>query len=218
LRAPLAYTRGWPAIPSTETCALARGLAVKLTANRRDLLLDLFAGETADEIAARSGRSHYTIRNTLKHIRMQLGVTAPRIVDLMRLCLVRGIVTLDEVAERASVRGRDEGLQPSRAFPRLFSFAADSPSDVTRCIQLLGAADPSVALQRVLPLVEDDLPARAVELESSLDHAALRLFLENEVTPGGETMAATLRACRLEDNHGVCHPRFAKSARELGPT
>ncbi len=69
--------------------------AATLTENQRAILLRLFAGEAESEIAVASGRKASTIVNTLRRVREQLG--ARNKFDLFRVCLQRGIVTLEEV-------------------------------------------------------------------------------------------------------------------------
>lgn len=66
-----------------------------VTENQRAILLRLFAGEAEAEIAVASGRKASTIINTLRRVREQLG--ARNKFDLFRVCLRRGIVTLEEV-------------------------------------------------------------------------------------------------------------------------
>jgi DNA-binding CsgD family transcriptional regulator len=70
----------------------------RLTPHRRELLLRLFAGETAAQIASRLGRSRSTIANQIARARARLGVT--RDVDALVECLALGIVTLDEILDR----------------------------------------------------------------------------------------------------------------------
>lgn len=67
----------------------------KLTENQRSILLRLFAGSLEREIAAETGRHATTIFNTVLRVRAQLGARTE--YDLMRECIRRGIVTLDEI-------------------------------------------------------------------------------------------------------------------------
>ncbi len=66
-----------------------------VTANQRAILLRLFAGEDERRIAAETGRKPSTISNTVRRVRGQLGGRTA--YDLMRQCLRRGIVTLEEI-------------------------------------------------------------------------------------------------------------------------
>jgi DNA-binding CsgD family transcriptional regulator len=66
-----------------------------LTANQRSILLRLFAGKTYDEVAVENGRKPSTIFNTTRRVRGQLGIRTD--FDVMRECVRRGIVTLDEI-------------------------------------------------------------------------------------------------------------------------
>jgi DNA-binding NarL/FixJ family response regulator len=66
-----------------------------ITENQRGILLWLFAGCKEAEIAAATGRKRSTIYNTLKALRDQLAARTG--IDLMRGCLRRGVVTLDEI-------------------------------------------------------------------------------------------------------------------------
>jgi DNA-binding NarL/FixJ family response regulator len=75
------------------------------TENQRAILLALFAGQTEEEIANETGRKPSTIHNTVRVVRQRLG--ARNAYDLMRECLRRGIVTLDEIyAAAQAVRER----------------------------------------------------------------------------------------------------------------
>ncbi|MDP9149755.1 MAG: hypothetical protein M3O36_07445, partial [Myxococcota bacterium] len=102
-----------------------------LNDNRLDMMLDLFAGATYEEIAERTGRSRWTIKNTVVHIRADLDVNSERIVDLMRTVLVRGIVSLPQIAERAIALGRSREMPapPSRT---MYACRADSGTGVVR--------------------------------------------------------------------------------------
>jgi DNA-binding CsgD family transcriptional regulator len=66
-----------------------------VTENQRAILLRLFAGEDEKRIAADTGRTLSTISNTVRRVRDQLGGRTE--YDLMRECLRRGIVSLEEV-------------------------------------------------------------------------------------------------------------------------
>ncbi len=66
-----------------------------VTENQRAILLRLFAGEDEKRIAADTGRKPSTISNTVRRVRDQLGGRTA--YDLMRECLRRGILTLEEV-------------------------------------------------------------------------------------------------------------------------
>lgn len=70
-----------------------------VTANQRAILLRLFAGEDERRIAADTGRKPSTISNTVRRVRDQLGGRTE--YDLMRECLRRGIVTLEEISALA---------------------------------------------------------------------------------------------------------------------
>lgn len=70
-------------------------MAVTVTDNQRSILLRLFAGMLEREIAAETARQPTTIINTVLRVRAQLGARTE--YDLMRECLRRGIVTLDEI-------------------------------------------------------------------------------------------------------------------------
>jgi DNA-binding NarL/FixJ family response regulator len=75
------------------------------TENQRAIVLALFAGQTEEEIAHQTGRQPSTIHNTVRVVRQRLG--ARTAYDLMRECLRRGIVTLDEIyAAAQAVRDR----------------------------------------------------------------------------------------------------------------
>jgi DNA-binding NarL/FixJ family response regulator len=72
---------------------------VKITKNQREILIRLFAGSRESEIAVDTDRRPSTIFNTVRHVRERLGVRTE--YDLMRECLRRRIVTLDEIFQRA---------------------------------------------------------------------------------------------------------------------
>jgi DNA-binding NarL/FixJ family response regulator len=78
------------------------------TENQRAILMALFAGQTEEEIAHQTGRKPSTIHNTVRVVRQRFG--ARNGYDLMRECLRRGIVTLDEIYAGAdAVRDRTAG-------------------------------------------------------------------------------------------------------------
>ena len=68
---------------------------VAITDNQRKILLRLFAGMLEREIAEQSGRKASTIVNTVLRVRARLGARTE--YDLMRECIRRSIVTLDEI-------------------------------------------------------------------------------------------------------------------------
>jgi DNA-binding CsgD family transcriptional regulator len=80
---------------------------ITITENQRHILLQLFAGSHVDEIAVATGRSSSTIFNTLRRVREQLG--ARNDYDLLRECLRRDIVDLDEIFALADSRDRGSG-------------------------------------------------------------------------------------------------------------
>ncbi len=59
------------------------------------MLLRLFAGSSEETIAADTNRKPSTIFNTIRRVRERLG--ARNEYDLMRECVRRGIVTLEEI-------------------------------------------------------------------------------------------------------------------------
>jgi DNA-binding NarL/FixJ family response regulator len=67
----------------------------RVTENQRAILLRLFAGEDEEHIAASTGRKPSTIFNTIRRVRDQLDSRTT--YDLMRECLRRGIVSLEDV-------------------------------------------------------------------------------------------------------------------------
>lgn len=81
--------------PSKKVSPREPGAALKVTENQRAILLRLFAGSLEREIAAETGRHATTIFNTVLRVRAQLGARTE--YDLMRECVRRGIVTLDEI-------------------------------------------------------------------------------------------------------------------------
>lgn len=83
---------------------------VAITANQRGILVRLFAGMLEREIAEQSGRKTSTIVNTVSRVRAQLGARTE--YDLMRECLRRGIVGLDEIYTLADSIRRAPDDQP----------------------------------------------------------------------------------------------------------
>lgn len=81
-----------------------------VTENQRAILLRLFAGEDEHEVAAATGRMPSTIFNTVLRVRHQLGARSK--YDLFRLCLLRGIVTLEEVNALADTLPRPPQKAP----------------------------------------------------------------------------------------------------------
>jgi DNA-binding NarL/FixJ family response regulator len=81
--------------PSKKVSPREPGAALKVTENQRSILLRLFAGGLEREIAAETGRHATTIFNTVLRVRAQLGARTE--YDLMRECVRREIVTLDEI-------------------------------------------------------------------------------------------------------------------------
>jgi DNA-binding CsgD family transcriptional regulator len=75
--------------------ATGPGAAVTLTENKRRILLHMFAGCRVTEIAAATGRSPSTIANTIQGVRKQMGLRTD--VDLLRECLRRQLVTLEDI-------------------------------------------------------------------------------------------------------------------------
>jgi DNA-binding NarL/FixJ family response regulator len=73
-----------------------------MTENQRQILLRLFAGSNEEEIAADTNRKPSTIFNTVRRVRERLGARGE--YDLMRECLLRGIVTIEEISARAETR------------------------------------------------------------------------------------------------------------------
>jgi DNA-binding CsgD family transcriptional regulator len=89
--------------------ATASGAAVTLTENQRQILLRMFAGCLANEIAAATGRKPSTISNTLQTIRTLIGARTD--LDLMHECLRRQLVTLDEILALADARRGEANAQ-----------------------------------------------------------------------------------------------------------
>jgi hypothetical protein len=81
--------------PSKKVSPRKLGAAFKVTENQRVILLRLFAGSLEREIAAETERKTTTIFNTVLRVRAQLGARTE--YDLMRECIRRKIVTLDEI-------------------------------------------------------------------------------------------------------------------------
>ncbi len=85
-----------------------------VTKNQHRILVRLFAGENEQDIAAGTGRKPSTIFNTVRRVRAQLG--ARNEYDLMRECIRRGIVELDEILALADelrcARARKPGHSP----------------------------------------------------------------------------------------------------------
>jgi DNA-binding CsgD family transcriptional regulator len=75
--------------------ATAPGAVVTLTENQRQILLQMFAGNRVTEIAAATGRQPSTIANTIHVVRKLMGARTD--VDLLRECLRRELVALEEV-------------------------------------------------------------------------------------------------------------------------
>ncbi len=75
--------------------ATASGAVVTLTENQRQILLRMFAGCRINEIASATDRKPSTISNTLQTVRHLMGVRTD--LDLMRECLRRRLVTLEEI-------------------------------------------------------------------------------------------------------------------------
>ncbi|MEA2665883.1 MAG: hypothetical protein QOI11_2827 [Candidatus Eremiobacteraeota bacterium] len=88
--------------PAKQGAASDPNTVISVTENQRRILLRLFAGEDEQEIAAGTDRKPSTIFNTVRRVRTQLG--ARNEYDLMRECLRRGIVDLDEVLVLADAR------------------------------------------------------------------------------------------------------------------
>lgn len=86
---------------------------VAITDNQRSILLRLFAGMLEREIAEQTGRKANTIVNTLLRVRSQLGARTE--YDLMRECIRRGIVTLDEIYALADTIRASAHNQPRDA-------------------------------------------------------------------------------------------------------
>jgi DNA-binding CsgD family transcriptional regulator len=80
-----------------------------ITENQCQILLRLFAGSTVNEIATATGRKPSTIANTLRLVRAQMG--ARRELDLLRECLRRDLVTLDEILTLADVLRGEQDAQ-----------------------------------------------------------------------------------------------------------
>ncbi len=80
------------------------GAVVTLTENQRQILLHMFAGCRVTEIAVATDRKPSTIANTLQTVRHLMGARSD--LDLMRECLRRQLVTLDEVFMLADELGR----------------------------------------------------------------------------------------------------------------
>ncbi len=98
--------------PSIKSASRRPGAAVTVTDNQRSILLRLFAGMLEREIAAETARRPTTIVNTVLRVRAQLGARTE--YDLMRECLRRGIVTLDEInALAASLRPPENDPPPA---------------------------------------------------------------------------------------------------------
>ncbi len=99
VRAPKRVSR-----PSKKLAARKPGAVFKVTDNQRRILLSLFAGRLEREIAAETGRKATTIFNTVLRVRAQIGARTE--YDLMRECIRREIVTLDEIYSLAdAIRG-----------------------------------------------------------------------------------------------------------------
>ena len=81
-----------------------------VTENQRAILLRLFAGKTYEEVALNTGRKPVTIFNTVRRVRGQLGARTE--YDLMRECIRRGIVTLDEIYSLADAIHASTADQP----------------------------------------------------------------------------------------------------------
>ncbi len=75
--------------------ALKPDAHVTITENQRRILLRLFSGSSEEEIAADTNRKPSTIFNTVRRVRERLGARGE--YDLMRECLRREIVTIEEI-------------------------------------------------------------------------------------------------------------------------
>jgi DNA-binding CsgD family transcriptional regulator len=94
-----------------KRCSLPNaGAAVSITENQRQILLQLFAGSAVEEIATGTGRRPSTIGNTIRLVRKQMGARSD--VDLLRECLRREIVTLDEISALADELRGAHGTTP----------------------------------------------------------------------------------------------------------
>jgi DNA-binding CsgD family transcriptional regulator len=83
-----------------------------LTANQRSILLRLFAGKTYDEVSIENGRRPSTIFSTTRRVRVQLGIRTD--FDVMRECVRRGIVTLDEIYALADIIRPPDLAEPGK--------------------------------------------------------------------------------------------------------
>jgi DNA-binding CsgD family transcriptional regulator len=104
------------------------GSAVTLTENKHRILLLMFAGSRVTEIAAATGRSPSTIANTIQGVRKQMGLRTD--VDLLRECLRRQLVTLDEIVALADERRR---AHETPADDREHGTSPDDPATAMAC-------------------------------------------------------------------------------------